>query len=977
MYIFNAGAKVKNSQYSLQNSRANKKQLAVFGTALFGAFLFCAQPLYAQLMATLGKLEVNGVGGAVYSIPVDVPPGTAGMVPSISLQYNSQGGDGLLGVGWSITGLSEIDRCGKTLPVDGAVAGVSFTSNDRFCLDGQRLIGISGVYGADGSEYRTEIESFSKIVLHGSALGASAWWEIRTKAGQTIQYGNTTDSRAVVNGVGPTKSWLINRATDTKGNYLTYSYFNNLSYNNMGTGEVLPSKILYTGNAGGSLSPYNSVEFAYAQRPDVSSMYVANAQLFRSRRLTNITTKVGTSVVADYRIAYDQSPITNKSRVNSVTRCDAGGVCLPSVNFSWIARSGRGTFDQTTATYSDTPLGTPPRATSYQASGDFNGDGKTDTAFFYSNTIYTFLSQPDGTFQRVTTTHNLGMGAPPQGSSVPVIGDMNGDGKTDVAFFYSSTIRTFLSNGDGTFQQVAYSAPQAMGNPTAFWPLDDDFNGDGKTDVALLAPTKIYTYMSNGDGTYQSSTSTVYGGPAQGTVSFKGDFNKDGKKDIAFIVNGNIFQTLLNLGNGVYQFIQGSGISPSPNYSATNSLSLADDFNQDGSTDLVVFLSNAIVVWMSNGNGTFTEAVYNNSLNLGSPPSQNYVPAAGDFNGDGKRDFSLFGVTKVYSFLSKGNGTFETVQGSPAGVLDGIPPPGVPLAEDLDGDGKTDVAIFLPNNIASFLSKGDGTFQAINTVHNLGLGSPPSTGSAPLMGDFNGDGYADIAFFYNTTRRTFLNRIHTPELITGVSTPSYSATTSLDYKPLTDSTVYTKGTGAAYPNYDFQAPVYVVSGVTSPNGIGGSYASTYKYTGAKVHLAGRGFLGFSSQIITDSQTGVIQTTNFMQSFPYVGKVSSQTKVLGGVTLNSETNSYATQTLPWSGTYFPYISQKIIASNDLDGTVMPTATSTYIYDSYGNATQVVNSTSDGASQTINSTYTNDTTNWYLGRLSGSSTTNVTP
>jgi hypothetical protein len=40
--------------------------------------------------------------------------------------------------------------------LDGAIGGVNYDGNDRFCLDGQRLVAITRTYGSDGAEYRTE-----------------------------------------------------------------------------------------------------------------------------------------------------------------------------------------------------------------------------------------------------------------------------------------------------------------------------------------------------------------------------------------------------------------------------------------------------------------------------------------------------------------------------------------------------------------------------------------------------------------------------------------------------------------------------------------------------------------------------------------------------------------------------------------------------------------------------------------------------
>jgi hypothetical protein len=109
---------------------------------------------------TPGGFRVSESGAAVYEIPIKVPPGTAGMEPRLSLVYNSQQGNGVLGVGWSLSGLSAVTRCPRTLAQDGISGSVNYDWDDRFCLDGQRLIAIAGTYGQDGTEYRTERESF-------------------------------------------------------------------------------------------------------------------------------------------------------------------------------------------------------------------------------------------------------------------------------------------------------------------------------------------------------------------------------------------------------------------------------------------------------------------------------------------------------------------------------------------------------------------------------------------------------------------------------------------------------------------------------------------------------------------------------------------------------------------------------------------------------------------------------------------------
>ena len=66
---------------------------------------------------------------------------------------------------------------------------ITWGAEDRFALDGQRLILVSGTYGEDGSEYRTEIDSFAKIYAHGGTAGNPDYWEVRRKDGSTSIYG--------------------------------------------------------------------------------------------------------------------------------------------------------------------------------------------------------------------------------------------------------------------------------------------------------------------------------------------------------------------------------------------------------------------------------------------------------------------------------------------------------------------------------------------------------------------------------------------------------------------------------------------------------------------------------------------------------------------------------------------------------------------------------------------------------------------
>jgi hypothetical protein len=276
-----------------------------------------------------GQFAVSPSGAATYSIPIQVPPGIAGMQPKLSLEYNSQAGNGIMGMGWSLAGLSSITRCPATMAQDGVRGGVNYDGNDKFCLDGQRLIVVSGAYGAAGSEYRTEVEGFSKVTATGLAGSGPESFVVNTKAGLTMEYGNpgvaaaSANARIEAQGKSSVMIWALNKITDIKGNSMSFAY-----YEDNANGAFLPASVSYADN---------SVQFVYdtVQRPDIQTAYQAGSRTTLSQRLKTIATYVGVKAIATTNIQYSQSPDLQKSNISSVQLCDGANICLaPTTIFS-------------------------------------------------------------------------------------------------------------------------------------------------------------------------------------------------------------------------------------------------------------------------------------------------------------------------------------------------------------------------------------------------------------------------------------------------------------------------------------------------------------------------------------------------------------------------------------------------------------------------------------------------------------------
>ena len=310
--------------------------------------------------AIAGEAKTDG-GAAMYSIPIALPPGRNGVQPELALSYSSRSGNGIAGLGWSLSGLSSIHRCPKTTAQDGVAAAVTLSNNDALCLDGERLVrtDVNGVatpgaaYGVSGAYYRTEINNFARVTQYGGDLASSeSCFKVEHKSGEVSYYGGVSDggacsgggSRQVPDGVGGVPlSWQIERSQDASGNSISYTY------QPYGKGETLPFYIRYTGKRG--VEGDRQVLFIYEDRPlaDRSRSFIAGGQTERTQRLQRITTSVGNTSISSYRLTYTD-PLSGqqgnlhsgRSALQSIRQCASGGednggaeVCLPETVVSW------------------------------------------------------------------------------------------------------------------------------------------------------------------------------------------------------------------------------------------------------------------------------------------------------------------------------------------------------------------------------------------------------------------------------------------------------------------------------------------------------------------------------------------------------------------------------------------------------------------------------------------------------------------
>jgi RHS repeat-associated protein len=278
-----------------------------------------------------GKADVSLSGSATYTIPLVVPPGTAGTVPKLSFAYDSQSSVGPLGAGWSIGGLSRITRGSKNLRTDGVIRGVHLDGDDALYLDGQRLLPSSPGCSTSVKTVTFVKEADDQTIVE-AACGANGFgsFVVRTKAGLSLGFGETQDSQIKLDD-GTFLLWVCDRIEDSTGNFILFSYSQN------GTGDYNIKSIDYTGNKNNGQKPYANITFNYDTVSQASTAFIAGYQIRRDSRLASIVSTVGGAQANRYDLKYNDVQSINRFVLTSITESGEGASAdtYPSTSFTY------------------------------------------------------------------------------------------------------------------------------------------------------------------------------------------------------------------------------------------------------------------------------------------------------------------------------------------------------------------------------------------------------------------------------------------------------------------------------------------------------------------------------------------------------------------------------------------------------------------------------------------------------------------
>jgi RHS repeat-associated protein len=946
-----------------------------------------------------GSFRVDESGQANYAVPIYTPVGIAGVKPTVSLNYNSGAGNGHMGIGWNISANSSISRCGKSKEVDGEIGAVNLDYEDRFCLDGQKLVLISGTYGHSGSEYRTVVASQTKVIARGTSGKGPSYFEVWRKDGSYNTYGYTSDSRFLSNTNGVVQdtpfAWAQTFSEDRYNNKINYIYNKNES-----EGEFSIDRIEY--------SPQVKIQFNYSTgRSDTRRGYSLGGKTLLSQQLESIQVHDDSYEVRKYEFEYQVSQ-SGMPRLTTIIESKDGVSLKPTV-FTW-----------TNAIKGVQPDSNNTNGINFKTGTFINIDGDLQPDWLYVDSDDISLVDP-------------------QTGNVVLFGGIK-----------ATFVRSYQFNGQEYIKGCSGYVAGDVYDGRNFEVFDLD--GDGRDEAILTTHDSLIAVSFEASGClkpWSQRTLKLTDIDTDKKDWFFGDVNGDGLPDLVYTRNNKAYVKYFEPNSSNYfsnetpaQFVitsvTASGNSWNSQYIETVSVSAEHssyaDFNGDGRIDMMVKVTKTKRIsqvycgdinprdpicsqnitpttshyWMivaAQGNNVFKELA--NAGNLGADVTKNKHIRFVDINLDGLPDL-------VYRNRSDDRWHYKLFTGTHFLAS---------LSLNVDNDDSIYFGDHDQDGLLEIMTIKSGKLKSAEIARNGYI--PTYFGDTGIRADvmmaqidMNADGELDIisveldehSTYHNYDNYASFNK--TPfvarDKIATIDN-GLGSVTNISYKALTDPSqpnLYDEHYGWSYDAngkvvYKLTSPQYVVqkaeSSAPAHNNVNNMNSVEYRYGKARAHSV-YGSMGFEWLETIDPQSNMITRTTYKQEYPYIGRPAQTETWYGnrssGRLISKAVSSYAQKNVrsynKADGTtgqiIFPYLSKTIEDSYDFNalnlvkGSLISRVISTSTYNNYGDPLiQKVytcfgyqpNCESSGwlkRIQTSNTYLSANESDWILGRLS---------
>ena len=870
-----------------------------------------------------GSFSVNDMGAATYSLPIEIPSG-GGFEPPIAISYNSQSSNyGLLGYGFNLSGISIITRAGYNPFTDGVTRGVSYTSADNYSLDGQRLILKSGTPGQEGAVYTVEGNPYTLVYIHGSYSNSSAntWFEVKTPDGSVYTYGKTDSSRlSYTNSKGYARiaSWYIAEAQDKYSNYVTYSY-SKQSY------MLYPSAIIYGTNKYLSREITNKISFVYEDVNGENIRYftIEDKRGNISKRIKSIISSTDNQTYRKYTFTYDDSSAEGHrkiSRLDSITEENGEGEMYVPTHFSWGNADSPSITHQSIGVTTNFSSSTENVTSKSFLSTDLTGDGISDIVQ---------LAYVEGKYGALS-----GLCAYISKGKVDTSNGTVSVGSSGIQKWYLGDFRNFVGLID-----------QCTGISSS------DIDGDGINDLVIQSyenwvdDVAYVTYYwiygkdvvagnTNNMVHYKKSLKSIQ---SDSPKSFSFDVNGDGKDEICYVENsayngkyyGKIYSNI-TVGETVTEseFSLTLNAKPEKVFKA--------DCNNDGLLDVIILYNGGYKIFFNNGGNNLKDLFTDSNSLVGTTLKNCDHIQQGDFDGDGLLDFALYPKQGCLSlYRNCGNGSFTLMSSVSDDKDSNYDNDNFSLiVGDFDNDGRSDVLTCKKNSntqIRWYYSTGTQLKLAHSVIKN---GGNDVLGQSVFTGDFDGDGIVEVANYgtlLDSSSTTFTeHRINYYKQNTGEASlgkviefsDGMAGKTNICYEYITRPSIYAKTAASTYPVNVYTVPLGVVSEISKANGSLANQRVRYNYENLRIHVNGRGLLGFSSVTSNNTTLGEVRKMIVSETDKTYW---TPTKVVSTQTVGGKTSSVVTcsKTETVDNNYFVRESQRV--TTDYEGNISTTET----------------------------------------------------